>query len=184
MPCRLAAGHAAQHDSPAWVHGLPLVCASACCCSNALLRALLCQQPLTEHNPPCSLQAAVVKNMTRLVQRLAKPEALQLLQSCLLPGLVAAFNHSSADVRKAVVFCLVDLWMVGCHGAWLCKPAPLALNSVAAQAHGRSDTSSLNQMAHLLQVLGEELTPHLAPLSTSQLKLVTIYITRRQQQST
>ena len=41
-------------------------------------------------------------------------------------------------MRKAVVFCLVDMYMV----------------------------------------LGEQLTPHLAVLSTSQLKLVTIYINR------
>jgi CLIP-associating protein 1/2 len=41
-------------------------------------------------------------------------------------------------VRKAVVFCLVDMYLV----------------------------------------LGEQLTPHLAALSTSQLKLVTIYINK------
>ena len=56
----------------------------------------------------------------------------------MLPPLFEAFKNPNADVRKAVVFCLVDMYMV----------------------------------------LGEQLTPHLAVLSTSQLKLVTIYINR------
>ena len=58
--------------------------------------------------------------------------------SQVLPPLFEAFKNPDADVRKAVVFCLVDMYMV----------------------------------------LGEQLTPHLAVLSTSQLKLVTIYINR------
>lgn len=45
-----------------------------------------------------------------------------------LPPLFEAFKNPNADVRKAVVFCLVDMFMV----------------------------------------LGEQLTPHLAVLSTSQ----------------
>jgi hypothetical protein len=30
----------------------------------------------------------------------------------LLPGLFAAYAHPRADVRKAVVLCLVELWVV------------------------------------------------------------------------
>ena len=33
-----------------------------------------------------------------------------------------------------------------------------------------------------LQVVGEALMPHLAPLSVSQMKLITIYVDRRQHQ--
>ncbi|KAK9807883.1 hypothetical protein WJX72_012183 [[Myrmecia] bisecta] len=66
--------------------------------------------------------------------------ALAALQPSLLPRLFEAFKHPSADVRKAVVFCLVDIWMA----------------------------------------LGEALTPLLASLSTSQLKLLTIYVNRAQ----
>ena len=53
-------------------------------------------------------------------------------------ALFEAFRNPNADVRKAVVFCLVDMYLV----------------------------------------LGEQLTPHLEELSTSQLKLVTIYINK------
>ena len=63
---------------------------------------------------------------------------LQLLLPQLLPPLFDAFKSPSADVRKAVVFALVDMYLV----------------------------------------LGDQLTPHLSELSTSQLKLVTIYINR------
>ena len=31
--------------------------------------------------------------------------------SRLVPGLVISLGHSRADVRKAVVFCLVELWL-------------------------------------------------------------------------
>lgn len=66
------------------------------------------------------------------------PTPLAPLAPALVSLCAQAFNHPSADVRKAVVFCLVDMYLV----------------------------------------LGEALTPHLQALSTAQLKLVTIYITR------
>lgn len=66
------------------------------------------------------------------------PDRLLELVPTLLPGVLQGFRHSSADVRKAVVFCLVDIFMV----------------------------------------LGDRLTPFLNGLSTSQLKLVTIYVKR------
>ena len=81
--------------------------------------------------------AATVRCLCGVARRI-DAEALTRGTPALVPGLVRAFNSQSADVRKAVVFCLVDMYMV----------------------------------------LGEQLTPHLAVLSTSQLKLVTIYINR------
>lgn len=56
----------------------------------------------------------------------------------ILPHLFASFNSPDADVRKAVVFCLVDIY----------------------------------------SGMGNMLMPHLSPLSTAQLKLLTIYIQR------
>lgn len=37
-------------------------------------------------------------------------ELMAVAPSALLPGLFAAFQHPRPDVRKAVVFCLVDMW--------------------------------------------------------------------------
>lgn len=69
---------------------------------------------------------------------LLPPGNLRLLFASMLPGLFNAFKNANADVRKAVVFCLVDLYMI----------------------------------------VGDELVPFLSSLTTSQRKLVTIYINR------
>lgn len=83
-----------------------------------------------------SLQAAI-KALARAVSRM-RPDALMSRCAAVLPPLFEAFDSASADVRKAVVFALVDMWVV----------------------------------------LGDALTPHLGALSTSQLKLVTIYVNK------
>jgi vesicle coat complex subunit len=43
-------------------------------------------------------------------------ELLSVGPSQLLPGLFAAFHHPRPDVRKAVVFCLVDMWHAAGEG--------------------------------------------------------------------
>ena len=86
--------------------------------------------------PPPTLQLAV-RLQSKLVGRFSAVQLLSILPQ-VLPPLFHAFKNQNADVRKAVVFSLVDMYLV----------------------------------------LGEDLTPHLAELSTSQLKLVTIYINR------
>lgn len=56
---------------------------------------------------------ASVKNIGRVVQRMSSADLLPELQSPdLLPGLFEAFDHSSADVRKAVTMCLTYMWQV------------------------------------------------------------------------
>lgn len=56
-----------------------------------------------------------MKNIGRVVQRMSSADLLPELQSQdLLPGLFEAFDHSSADVRKAVTMCLMYMWQVGC----------------------------------------------------------------------
>ena len=92
--------------------------------------------PVVMKEAPPTLQLAV-RLQSKLVPRFSQLQLLAILPQ-VLPPLFEAFKHANADVRKAVVFCLVDMYMV----------------------------------------LGEQLTPHLAVLSTSQLKLVTIYINR------
>jgi len=92
--------------------------------------------PIISRETPPTLQL-VVRLQARLVARFTRLELLSILPQ-MLPPLFDTFKHPNADVRKAVVFCLVDMYMI----------------------------------------LGEQLTPHLAVLSTSQLKLVTIYIDR------
>ena len=56
---------------------------------------------------------ASVKNIGRVVQRMPGAQLLPELQSPdLLPGLFEAFDHHSADVRKAVTMCLMYMWQV------------------------------------------------------------------------
>jgi len=92
--------------------------------------------PIVSKEPPPTLQLAV-RLQSKLVGRFSAVQLLSILPQ-VLPPLFQAFKNQNADVRKAVVFSLVDMYLV----------------------------------------LGEDLTPHLAELSTSQLKLVTIYINR------
>ncbi|GBF89721.1 hypothetical protein Rsub_02891 [Raphidocelis subcapitata] len=84
---------------------------------------------------------AAIRCVQRAAARLPPAELSALAPAALLPGLFAAFQHPRPDVRKVVVFCLVDVWM---H-------------------------------------VGDSLTPYLSSLSTSQLKLLTIYFTRAQE---
>lgn len=84
------------------------------------------------------LIASNIKMIRQALEGITSDDAFSIAQQ-LLPGLLYAFNHPSADVRKGVVACLVDLWMV----------------------------------------LGSRFDPLLEPLSSSQLKLVTIYLQRR-----
>ena len=72
------------------------------------------------------LQAAT-KHIGRVVSRMSRAEVMPLLQPHLLAGLFEAFKHASADVRKATVFCLVDLWLVSYPHC-----APCAVQSCAA----------------------------------------------------
>ncbi|KAI8476813.1 MAG: clasp N terminal-domain-containing protein [Monoraphidium minutum] len=83
---------------------------------------------------------AAIRCVQRAAARAPPAELAALAPGALLPGLFAAFQHPRPDVRKVVVFALVDLWML----------------------------------------VGDGLTPHLSSLSTSQLKLLTIYYNRAQ----
>jgi hypothetical protein len=43
--------------------------------------------------------------------RLTPAELMSVGPTQLLPGLFAAFQHPRPDVRKAVTFCLVAMWL-------------------------------------------------------------------------
>ncbi|CAN6273486.1 unnamed protein product [Urochloa humidicola] len=75
--------------------------------------------------------------LTKLVGRLPQEELVAELPS-FLPAVFDAFSNQSPDVRKAVVFCLVDMYII----------------------------------------LGKEFVPYLEGLSSTQLRLVTIYANR------
>ncbi|OEL27546.1 CLIP-associated protein [Dichanthelium oligosanthes] len=75
--------------------------------------------------------------LTKLVGRLSQEEVITQLPS-FLPALFDAFSNQSPDVRKAVVFCLVDIYII----------------------------------------LGKAFVPYLEGLSSTQLRLVTIYANR------
>ena len=59
---------------------------------------------------PTQWQAAI-RTLSKLVPQVPAPPLLEALPS-MLPGLFEAFRHTNADVRKAVVFALVDMYMV------------------------------------------------------------------------
>ncbi|GJM85530.1 hypothetical protein PR202_ga01988 [Eleusine coracana subsp. coracana] len=73
----------------------------------------------------------------RLVERLSQEELLTQLSS-FLPALFDSFSNQSPDVRKAVVICLVDIYIM----------------------------------------LGKAFVPYLESLSSTQLRLVTMYANR------
>ncbi|VAI47189.1 unnamed protein product [Triticum turgidum subsp. durum] len=75
--------------------------------------------------------------LTKLVGRLSQEELVAQLPS-FLPALFDAFNNQSPDIRKTVVFCLVDIYIM----------------------------------------LGKAFVPYLEGLSSTQLRLVTIYANR------
>lgn len=54
------------------------------------------------------LQLAI-RMASRCIRRM---KDMHVVLPAMLPGLFHAFKHASADVRKAVVFCLVDMYMV------------------------------------------------------------------------
>ncbi|UPQ97200.1 CLIP-associated protein [Chloropicon primus] len=87
--------------------------------------------------------ASLVSSFRAIGKALAKLSQSHLDERLVevLPPLFSSFNSPDADVRKAVVFCLVDIYAS----------------------------------------MGNALMVHLSPLSTAQLKLLTIYIQRSKQ---
>lgn len=54
---------------------------------------------------------AAIRCVQRAAARLPAGELMALAPGALLPGLFAAFQHPRPDVRKVVVFCLVEMWL-------------------------------------------------------------------------
>lgn len=104
-------------------------------------RALEILVPVVNSETAPLLQMAT--RLLSIVLRRMPPGDVRAHLEMLLPGVVAAFSNPSPDVRKAAVFCLVDIYM------------------------------SLGEQA--MPFLTKELTP-------SQLKLVTVYISRQQKE--
>ena len=66
--------------------------------------------PVVMKEGPPTLQLAV-RLQSKLVPRFTQLQLLAILPQ-VLPPLFEAFKNPNADVRKAVVFCLVDMYMV------------------------------------------------------------------------
>jgi len=66
--------------------------------------------PLISSEEGAVLQASI-RMLSKLVPQLHSDLLLELVPS-ICPGLFDAFKNPNADVRKAVVFCLVDIYMV------------------------------------------------------------------------
>jgi CLIP-associating protein 1/2 len=71
---------------------------------------LLILSPLIQKEEPPSLQA-LIRVIKNLISRCAKYELDPILRNVTEP-LVTTFNHPHANVRKSVVFCLVELYFV------------------------------------------------------------------------
>jgi hypothetical protein len=57
-----------------------------------------------------AIATATTHTLQIVARRMSAGELMAVAPSALLPGLFAAFQHPRPDVRKAVVFCLVDMW--------------------------------------------------------------------------
>ncbi|XP_024364725.1 CLIP-associated protein isoform X2 [Physcomitrium patens] len=118
------------------------VSAAADLCLNAVLmeldtyRCLSVVVPLLESENEKTL-VTCISCLTKLVSRLP-PEELTSQLNSFLPMLFDAFGNQDADVRKTVVFCLVEIYIV----------------------------------------LGKAFVPYLGSLSSTQLRLVTLYANR------
>lgn len=55
---------------------------------------------------------ATIRCVQRAAKHMAPRDLMAVVPSDLLPGLFAAFQHPRPDVRKCVVFCLVDIWVL------------------------------------------------------------------------
>ena len=66
--------------------------------------------PIVSKEPPPTLQLAV-RLQSKLVGRFSAVQLLSILPQ-VLPPLFQAFKNQNADVRKAVVFSLVDMYLV------------------------------------------------------------------------
>jgi len=105
------------------------------------IRALEILLPVISEEGVPLLQAAT-RLLSGVLQRMS-PEEVKNHLDAVLPGVIAAFGNPNSEVRKAAVFCLVDIYMI----------------------------------------LGEHVIPHLVKdLTPSQMKLVTIYISRQQRE--
>lgn len=80
-------------------------------------------------------------NFVKQVMKKMTIEDLRRHVPRIMPVLIEGFSSVHADVRKSVVFALVDMWTI----------------------------------------LQDELTPHLSALTSPQLKLLTIYIQKSQE---
>ena len=66
--------------------------------------------PVIAKEGPPPLQLAI-RLQSKLIGRFSQLQLLSILPQ-VLPPLFEAFKNQNADVRKAVVFCLVDMYMV------------------------------------------------------------------------
>ncbi|CAN1767097.1 CLIP-associated protein [Linum perenne] len=96
--------------------GVPKVSNEAENCLNVILsqydpyRSLSVIVPLLVTEDEKTLVTSI-SCLTKLVSRLSQEELMTQLSS-FLPALFEAFNNQSADVRKSVVFCLVDIYIM------------------------------------------------------------------------
>ena len=77
--------------------------------SEAFLDILILAQD--EYAENGALLQATIRTIGRVVYHVSHEVLMDRLPG-ILPGVVRAFNHANADIRKAVVFSLVDMFMV------------------------------------------------------------------------
>ncbi|KAK9862360.1 hypothetical protein WJX84_010387 [Apatococcus fuscideae] len=99
-PSSLAAGHAGRVLEAIESQALADACVD-------VMRPDLIRLSGTSSAAEAAPLQAIIKSVTRLVPRLLRPEACA---NQILPSLFRAFHHPTADVRKGVVFCLVEFW--------------------------------------------------------------------------
>jgi hypothetical protein len=131
---------------------------------------------------------AAIRCVQRAAVRLPPGDLMAAAPGPLLGGLFAAFQHPRPDVRKVVVFCIVDMWMHAGDRWAVARIGPGdGDNHSDARPQPRCAAPVPTCTPPLVRRLTSppfatppprSLTPYLSTLSASQLKLLTIYYTR------
>ncbi len=90
---------------------LPCPLLLPCCRSTLSSASSMTNQPRSGTAVDGDVLCAAIRCVQRAAARVPPADLMALAPAGLLPGLFAAFQHPRPDVRKVVVFCIVDVWL-------------------------------------------------------------------------
>ena len=123
--------------------------------------------PVIAKEGPPTLQLAI-RLQSKLIGRFSQLQLLSILRRCCRPSSKRSRTRTPTCARPSSSASSTCTWYAPHGHTSNPRSAPIIARRPRQPSH----------LLSIRQVLGEQLTPHLAELSTSQLKLVTIYINR------